>query len=78
MAFFVQQDYSNQQSQQPASTENLALKVLVIGKKMGLTFQEMNELRLKDLFLMADIYCGEEPPGVREATQEDIDRLFGG
>jgi len=38
----------------------------------------MNELRLKDLFLMADIYCGEEPPGVREATQEDIDRLFGG
>jgi len=38
----------------------------------------MNELRLQDLFLMADIYCGEEPPAVREATQEDIDRLFGG
>lgn len=76
MAFFVQQGHSNQDNQQ-TSTENLALKVLVIGKKMGLTFQEMNELRLQDLFLMADIYCGEEPPGVREATQEDIDRLYG-
>ena len=77
MAFFVQQWHSNQDNQQ-TSTENLALKVLVIGKKMGLAFKEMNELRLQDLFLMADIYCGEEPPAVREATQEDIDRLYGG
>ena len=60
MAFFVQQGHSNQDNQQ-TSTENLALKVLVIGKRMGLTFQEMNELRLQDLFLMADIYCGEDP-----------------
>ena len=44
---------------------------------MGLTFQEMNELRLGDLFLMANIYCGKDRRG-QSATQEDIDRLFGG
>lgn len=44
-----------------------------MGKKLGLSFEEMNELRIRDIALMADIMVGET---VSEATQEDIDRLL--
>jgi hypothetical protein len=40
---------------------------------MGLTFEEMNELRIRDIALMADIMLGET---TTQATQDDIDKLL--
>ncbi len=51
----------------------MALEWLLVGKKLGLSFEEINELRIRDIALMADIMVGET---VTEATQEDIDRLL--
>lgn len=45
---------------------------------MGLSFDEMNELRVRDFIKLTDIYTGKIEQGPRMATQEDIDRLFGG
>ena len=51
----------------------MALEWLLVGKRLGLSFEEMNLLRIRDIALMADIMLGET---VTEATQEDIDRLL--
>lgn len=51
----------------------MALEWLLVGKNIGLTFEEMNELRIRDIALMADIMLGET---LTEATQEDIDALL--
>ena len=42
---------------------------------MGLSFQELNELRVRDFLEMVGIYTGKKKK-VRNATQEDIDRFF--
>ena len=52
---------------------DVALEWLLVGKRLGLSFEEMNLLRIRDIALMADIMLGET---VTEATQEDIDRLL--
>lgn len=52
---------------------DVALEWLLVGKRLGLSFEEMNMLRIRDIALMADIMLGET---VTEATQEDIDRLL--
>lgn len=45
----------------------------MVGKRLGLSFEEMNMLRIRDIALMADIMVGET---ITEATQEDIDALL--
>lgn len=51
---------------------------LVIGKRMGLSFSELNELRVEDLLDMAGVFSGSEGDrGPREATQADIDAFYG-
>ncbi|PUF85758.1 MULTISPECIES: hypothetical protein [unclassified Geobacillus] len=57
--------------------ERLDLELLAIGKRTGLSFSEMNELRVRDLLAYADIYIGDKKQKTRMATQEDIDRFFG-
>ncbi len=52
---------------------DVALEWLLVGKRLGLSFEEMNLLRIRDIALMADIMLGET---VIEATQEDIDALL--
>jgi len=42
---------------------------------MGLSFQELNELRVRDFIEMIDIHLGKKKK-VRKATQEDIDKLL--
>jgi hypothetical protein len=41
--------------------------------------QEMNEMRVRDLFAYAEIYSGggKKKKQIRWATQEDIDRFLG-
>jgi hypothetical protein len=52
------------------------LELLAIGKKAGLSFDEMNLLRVRDLLKFVQIYTGnnEETETVRQATQADFDR----
>jgi len=52
---------------------DVALEWLLVGKRLGLSFEEMNLLRIRDIALMADIMLGET---TIEATQEDIDALL--
>ena len=56
--------------------ERLDLDLLVVGKKMGLSFDEMNMFRVRDLIKFVRIYTGnnEETETVRQATQADFDR----
>lgn len=44
---------------------------------MGLSFLEMNELRVEDLLDMAGVFSGAEDSGPHEATQADIDAFYG-
>ena len=51
------------------------LELLAIGKKMGLSFDEMNMFRVRDLIKFVRIYTGnDEETEVRQANQADFDR----
>jgi hypothetical protein len=62
---------------EPSDTEpdRMDLELLVIGKKAGLTFEEMNLFRVRDLLKFVRIYTGnDEGTEIRQATQADFDR----
>ena len=67
-------------SGEPTDTEaeppdRLDLELLVVGKKMGLSFDEMNMFRVRDLIKFVRIYTGnDEETEVRQANQADFDR----
>lgn len=54
------------------------LDLLALGKRAGLTFEEMNELRVRDLVGIVESYAGAKKGKnkPRQATQEDIDRFY--
>ena len=61
----------------PESKETATvLDLLALGKRSGLTFGEMNELRVRDLVGLVESYVGTKKEGSREATQEDIDAFY--
>ena len=57
------------------------LLILANAKKMGMSFDELALFRVRDFLEFTDIYFGEvtqqQGDQVREATQEDIDKLLG-
>ncbi|MDT2247853.1 hypothetical protein P7H16_14260 [Paenibacillus larvae] len=53
------------------------IDLLVIGKQIGLSFIEMNELRVTDLLDLAKAYSGTDEQEPKEATQADIDAFYG-
>jgi hypothetical protein len=55
------------------------MDLLAIGKRIGLSFDEMSELTCGDLIDLARSYTGsdEKDKGPREATQADIDAFYG-
>jgi len=62
---------------EPSDTEpdRMDIELLVMGKKTGLTFEEMNLFRVRDLLKFVQIYTGnDEETEVRQATQADFDR----
>lgn len=59
------------------SYDDLELTILVNAKKAGLSFLELNELRVKDYVEFMNIYTGEAEHRPKQATQSDIDRLLG-
>jgi hypothetical protein len=74
--FFAEEAEQNQPTDTYEQPERLDLELLAIGKRTGLSFSEMNELRVRDLLAYADIYIGNKKQKPRMATQEDIDRFF--
>ncbi len=72
-AFFVPQTSLQRDPKSENRSVDVALEWLLVGKRLGLSFEEMNLLRIRDIALMADIMLGET---VIEATQEDIDALL--
>ncbi|QOS82778.1 hypothetical protein JNUCC31_25140 [Paenibacillus sp. JNUCC31] len=53
--------------------------MLAIGKRIGLSMQEMSEMTCSDLIDLARSFTGkeEQKKGPREATQADIDAFYG-
>lgn len=74
MAFFVPE--SKGQPKKGKEPTRLDTYLLSIGKKIGLSFVEINELRIIDLIDLAKDYSGVEDDKPREATQEDIDAFY--
>jgi len=76
-AFFVPPEMVGNQNKgsKTSISGRIDLTILATAKKMGLSFQELNELRVCDYFELADIYTGENK-GIRKATQEDIDKFY--
>jgi len=60
--------------------ERLDLELLVMGKRSGLSFDEINELTVNDLLKYVNIYvdmeAGKRKQRRRMATQADIDAFF--
>lgn len=55
------------------TSERTDLEWLAIGKRVGLSFDEMNLLRIRDLAKYVDIYLPDsDDEGVRPATKADI------
>jgi hypothetical protein len=78
MDFFPEEAEQNENNEiANEKPERLDLTLLAIGKRTGLSFAEMNELRVRDLLTYADIYMGDKKPRARMATQADIDAFFG-
>lgn len=50
---------------------------MALGKRMNLSFAELNELRIRDLIDLADAFFGVEDDTPRQATQSDIDAFYG-
>ena len=61
---------------EPSDTEpdRMDLELLAIGKKAGLSFEEINMFRVRDLIKFVRIYTGnDEETEVRQAAQADFD-----
>ena len=67
-----------QKNNKKIETDRLDLLLLSNGKKIGLSFREMSQLRVRDLMKMVDIDIGGgvQNKSAPRASQRDIDRLF--
>mgnify|MGYP000938788722 CR=1 FL=1 len=57
-------------------SNRIDLIILANAKRMELSFAELNEFRLQDYVEYTNIFLGHKSTTVREATQEDIDKLL--
>ncbi|GED71362.1 hypothetical protein BRE01_50640 [Brevibacillus reuszeri] len=53
------------------------MDILSVGKRIGLTFMEMNDLRIRDLFDLVKSYAGGREDEPRNANQSDIEAFYG-
>lgn len=58
--------------------DRIDLDWLFVGKRAGLSFAEMNEMRIRDLIAYVDRSTGGASQESRKATAADIDRFYGG
>ena len=82
MAFFAPPSLLQKSKKQSKPFEGrMDLLILANAKKMGMSFDELALFRVRDFLEFTEIYFGEvtqqQGDQVREATQEDIDKLLG-
>lgn len=69
--------YQKKEREQRSEARATALDLLALGKRAGLTFDEMNQLRVRDLVGIVEAYTGDgEDGGAREASQADVDAFY--
>ena len=76
--FFVEEQDRGDENP-PELPDRIDLELLAIGKRVGLTFEEINRFRVCDLISYVDIIMkekGKETAQPRRATQEDIDAFY--
>lgn len=69
------QNQSQNQSKKQ-NDDNFEISLLVIAKRVGLSFEEINMMTLQELFDFVDLWIGNRGDRPAEATQADIDKLF--
>lgn len=78
--FFVPDDLIQKQNKagtgNGAGLSDLEIMILAQAKRTGLSFVELNELRMCDFVVFMDFYIDGGTGRPRPATQEDIDRFF--
>ena len=76
---FVRPRKSRKKNQRKSDLENYEVSLLVIAKRVGLTFDELNQMTLDEFFDYVDIWVGDnddKSAAPRQATQADIDAFF--
>ena len=64
------------QTSSGGSTDDLELIMIVNAKRIGMSLAELNEFTVAEFIKLIDLYVGEDQPGSRSATQDDVDRLL--
>lgn len=76
---FVKPRKKKNQSPRKSDLDNFEVSLLVIAKRVGLTFDELNQFTLDEFFDYVDIWVGDnedESATPRQATQADIDAFY--
>ena len=66
-------------SQKQSDKDNYEISLLVIAKRVGLSFDELNQMTLDEFFDYVNIWVGDnedESAAPRQATQADIDAFY--
>ena len=53
---------------------DLEMSVLVMAKRMGLSFVELKEMTMQEFLDYSDLWVGDDGP--KEASQKDIDYFY--
>lgn len=72
---FVISHNQNQSNRSVPKDFNYEVSLLVMAKRMGLSFDELNMMTLQDFMDFAEMWTGEYETEY-EATQADIDRFY--
>ena len=69
---------NNTNTQTKKEVENEEISLLVVAKRLGLSFEELNMMTLQDLVDFVDIWTdkGDNQTTDREASQLDIDAFY--
>ncbi len=69
---------NNTATQTKKEVENEEISLLVVAKRLGLSFEELNMMTLQDLVDFVDIWTdkGDNQTTDREASQLDIDAFY--
>lgn len=73
------QSSSEEESKIHIDERDSEIAVLVMAKRVGLSFEELKEFSLDDFFAYYNIYTDSlrgYSEGTREATQQDIDNFY--
>jgi|LSQX01.2.fsa_nt_gb hypothetical protein len=76
---FVRPRKNRKKNQRKSDLENYEVSLLVIAKRVGLSFDELNQMTLDEFFDYVDIWVGDnddKSAAPRQATQADIDAFF--